>query len=112
MSGRAPGREQDGTTWSLTTLQWFLRPEPPALSTYTLQGALHGTGLSWQKSRIWCQTKQVWRVRRDRDAGTGTPGPGRRDRDAGTGTAEAVDVTSPDAEAKKLIGDAHRLGAG
>ena len=31
---------------------------------------------------------------------------------AGTGTAEAVDVTSPDAEAKKLIGDAHRLGAG
>ena len=98
MSGRAPGREQDGTTWSLTTLQWFLRPEPPALSTYTLQGALHGTGLSWQKSRSWCQTKQVWRVRRDRDAGTGTP--------------EAVDVTSPDAEAKKLIGDAHRLGAG
>ena len=98
MSGRAPGREQDGTTWSLTTLQWFLRPEPPALSTYTLQGALHGTGLSWQKSRSWCQTKQVWRVRRDRDAGTGT--------------AEAVDVTSPDAEAKKLIGDAHRLGAG
>ena len=93
MSGRAPGREQDGTTWSLTTLQWFLRPEPPALSTYTLQGALHGTGLSWQKSRIWCQTKQVWRVRRDRDGG-------------------GSDVTSPDAEAKKLIGDAHRLGAG
>lgn len=82
---RAPAREQDGTaTWSLTTLQRSLRPELPPLSTYTLWGVLHGAGLSWQKSRTWCQTGQVRRVRRGRD-----------------GTAEAVDVTDPDTEAKK-----------
>ena len=94
---RAPDRGQDGTaTWSLTTLQRSLRPELPTLSTLstdTLWGVLHGAGLSWQKSRTWCQTGQARRVRRGRD-----------------GTAEAVDVTGPDAEAKKLIEDARRLG--
>ena len=82
---RPPDREQDGTAaWSLTTLQQALRPELPALSTYTIWCVLHEAGLSWQKSRTWCQTGQVQRVRRRRD-----------------GTAEAVSVTDPDAEAKK-----------
>lgn len=82
---RAPDREQDGTAaWSLTTLQQALRPQLPGLSTYTLWCVLHEAGLSWQKSRTWCQTGQVQRVRRRRD-----------------GTAEVVSITDPDAEAKK-----------
>ena len=82
---RAPDRERDGTaTWSLSTLRQALRPEWPTLSTYTIWCVLHGAGLSWQKSRTWCQTGQVQRVRRRRD-----------------GTAEAVSVTDPDAEAEK-----------
>ena len=82
---RAPDREQDGTaTWSLTTLQSALRADLPEVSTYTLWCVLRGAGLSWQKSRTWCQTGQVRRVHRGRD-----------------GIAEAVTVTDPDAEAKK-----------
>ena len=82
---RAPDREQDGTaTWSLTTLQSALRADLPEVSTYTIWCVLRGAGLSWQKSRTWCQTGQVRRVHRGRD-----------------GIAEAVTVTDPDAEAKK-----------
>ena len=87
---RAPDREQDGTaTWSLKCLQRALRTDAPGLSTlkfstYTLWCVLRGAGLSWQKSRTWCQTGQVRRVHRGRD-----------------GIAEAVTVTDPDAEAKK-----------
>ena len=87
---RAPDREQDGTaTWSLVTLQQALRADlagvsPLKFSTYTIWCVLRGAGLSWQKSRTWCQTGQVRRVRRGRD-----------------GTAEAVTVADPDAEAKK-----------
>ena len=87
---RAPDREQDGTaTWSLKCLQRALRTDAPGLSTlkfstYTLWCVLRGAGLSWQKSRTWCQTGSAQRLRR-----------------RGDGTADAVVVTDPDAEAKK-----------
>jgi transposase len=77
---RPPDREQDGTaTWSLKCLQQTLRQELPGISTYTIWCVLHEAGLSWQKSRTWCQTGQVQRLRKN--------GP--------------VTVTDPDAEAKK-----------
>ncbi len=77
---RPPDRERDGTaTWSLSTLRQALRPALPRVSTYTIWCVLYGAGLSWQRSRTWCQTGQVQRVRKS--------GP--------------VAVTDPDAEAKK-----------
>lgn len=77
---RSPDREQNGTaTWSLKCLQQAVRQELPGVSTYTLWCVLHEAGLSWQKSRTWCQTGQVQRLRKN--------GP--------------VTVTAPDAEAKK-----------
>ena len=72
---RVPDREQDGTaTWSLTCLQRALRqamrqelPGVSALkfSTYTIWCVLHEAGLSWQKSRTWCQTGQAQRQRKN-----------------------------------------------
>src|SRR3954469_6090711 len=57
---RAPHREQDGAaTWSVSLLQKALRQAPdglPRVSTYTIWRALHAAGLSWQKSRTWCET--------------------------------------------------------
>src|SRR3954449_1935235 len=57
---RTPQREQDGTaTWSLSLLQKALRQSPdglPKVSTFTIWRTLHEAGLSWQKSRTWCQT--------------------------------------------------------
>src|SRR4051812_13647169 len=57
---RTPQREQDGTaTWSLSLLQKALRHAPdglPQVSTFTIWRTLHAAGLSWQKSRTWCQT--------------------------------------------------------
>jgi transposase len=78
---RAPEREQNGTaTWSLSTLQGALRQSSlPAVSTYTIWRVLHEAGLSWQKSRTWCDTGAV-----------------RRQRKSGV-----VTVSDPDAEAKK-----------
>lgn len=77
---RSPDREQDGTaTWSLRCLQQAMRQELPGVSTYTIWCVLHEGGLSWQKSRTWCQTGSVLRQRK-------------------SGT---VIVTDPDAEAKK-----------
>lgn len=77
---RPPDREQDGTaTWSLKCLQQAMRQELPGLSTYTIWCVLHEAGLSWQKSRTWCQTGSVLRQRKE--------GP--------------VIVTDADAEAKK-----------
>ena len=65
---RPPDREQDGTaTWSLSTLQNALRQAPDGLSrisTYTIWTTLHRAGLSWQKSRTWCETGLVMRQRR------------------------------------------------
>ena len=78
---RTPSREEDGTaTWSLTTLQRTLRAQGlPRISTYTIWCVLQEAGLSWQKSRTWCQTGTVQRRRKS--------GP--------------VMVQDPDAEAKK-----------
>src|SRR5919106_424398 len=57
---RTPQREPDGTaTWSLSLLQRALRQAPdglPKVSTYTIWRTLHEAGLSWQKSRTWCET--------------------------------------------------------
>ena len=65
---RPPDRERDGTaTWSLSTLQRALRRATdglPTVSTYTIWQTLHGAGLSWQKSRTWCETGVVVRKRK------------------------------------------------
>jgi transposase len=65
---RTPQREQDGTaTWSLSLLQRALRRAPdglPKVSTDTIWRILHAAGLSWQKSRTWCQTGVVTRRRK------------------------------------------------
>lgn len=80
---RAPDREADGTaTWSLTTLRQALRRAPdglPHVSTYTIRAVLHDAGWSWQQSRTWCDTGKALRKRKD----------------------GVVEVTDPDAEAKK-----------
>ncbi len=78
---RAPDREQDGTaTWSLSTLQRALRQGSlPGVSTYTSWRVLQEAGLSWQRSRTWCDTGAVQRRRK-------------------SGVVTVVDV---DAEAKK-----------
>lgn len=80
---RAPDRERNGTaTWTLSTLQRALRQAPdglPKVSTYTIWCVLHEAGFSWQKSRTWCETGKVKRKRK----------------------AGVVEVTDPDAEAKK-----------
>lgn len=82
---RTPDREKDGTaTWSLSTLQRALRRAPdglPKVSTYTILDVLHEAGYTWQKDRTWCRTGRVLRRRK-----------------AGT-----VEVTDPDAEAKRSI---------
>src|SRR5215204_5782003 len=69
---RTPQREPDGTvTWSLSLLQRALRQAPdglPQVSTFTIWRTLHEAGLSWQKSRTWCQTG----VTRRRKQGTVT----------------------------------------
>src|SRR3954463_6641517 len=65
---RTPQREQDGTaTWSMSLLQRILRQADdglPQVSTYTIWRPLHAAGLSWQKSRTWCQTGVVTRRRK------------------------------------------------
>jgi transposase len=80
---RQPDPEQDGTaTWSLSTLQRALRQAPdglPNVSTYTIWVVLHEAGWSWQKDRTWCETGKVERKR----------------------NGEVVEVTDPDAVAKK-----------
>src|SRR4051794_38915287 len=65
---RTPQRDQDGTaTWSLSLLQKALRQAPdglPQVSTFTIWRTLHAAGLSWQKSRTWCETGRVTRRRK------------------------------------------------
>src|SRR3954466_12121358 len=65
---RTPQREQDGTaTWSVSLLQKALRHAPdglPKVSTFTIWRTLHEAGLSWQKSRTWCQTGVATRRRK------------------------------------------------
>src|SRR5690349_2721589 len=65
---RTPQREQDGTaTWSLSLLQRALRQADdglPQVSTFTIWRTLHEAGLSWQKSRTWCETGVAMRQRK------------------------------------------------
>jgi transposase len=65
---RAPQREQDGTAaWSLSLLRKALRQADdglPKVSTYTIWRTLHAAGLSWQKSRTWCETGVAMRHRK------------------------------------------------
>src|SRR3954452_12739552 len=60
--------DQDGTaTWSLSLLQKALRKAPdglPKVSPFTIWRTLHEAGLSWQKSRTWCETGVVMRKRK------------------------------------------------
>ncbi len=82
---KAADREADGSgTWSLSTLRGALRQADdglPEVSTYTIWKVLREAGFSWQRSRSWCETG---RVKRKRNSG------------------EVVEVTDPDAEAKKF----------
>jgi transposase len=81
---RTPQRQQDGTaTWSLSLLQKALRQADdglPRVSTFTIWRTLHEAGLSWQKSRTWCETGVATRPRKH---------------------AGAVRVSDPDARTKK-----------
>jgi transposase len=80
---RQPQREADGTaTWSLATLRQTLRNAPdamPHISTATIQTVLRDAGYTWQRSRSWCKTGTAMRRRK----------------------SGVVEVTDPDAEAKK-----------
>jgi len=90
---KKPDREKDGTaTWSLCTLQRALRRAPdglPEVSTYTIWQILKEAGFDWQRTRSWCETGRVKRKRK---------------------SGEVVEVTDPDAEAKKF--DRTRLPRG
>jgi hypothetical protein len=51
----------------LSLLQKALRQADaglPKVSTYTIWRTLHAAGLSWQKSRTWCETGVVARRRK------------------------------------------------
>jgi transposase len=65
---RAPDRNHDGTaTWSLTTLQRALRTAPdgfPHVSTFTIWKVLHEAQWRWQRTRTWCETGTVQRIRK------------------------------------------------
>ncbi len=91
---RKPEREKEGTaTWSLSTLRRALRRAPdglPKVSTYTIWKVLRETGFEWQRTRSWCETGKVKRKKRK--------------------SGEVVEVTDPDAEAKKF--DRTRLPRG
>ena len=80
---RQPDRDADATaTWSLMTLRQALRSAPDgfsSVSTGTIRTVLREAGWTWQRSRSWCHTGRVIRRRKQ--------GP--------------VEVTDPDAEAKK-----------
>ena len=80
---RPPDRERDGTaTWSLSSLQTALHRAPdglPTVSTDTIWRVLREAGFSWQRQSSWCETGKVKRKRK----------------------SGIVEVTDPDAEAKK-----------
>jgi len=81
---RQPDRAKDGTNqWTLSTLQKALRMAPdgfPNISTWTIYHVLHEAGWRCQKDGSWCETGQVERKRK----------------------GQIVEITDPDAEAKKL----------
>lgn len=90
---REPDREKDGTaSWSLSTLRRALRGAPDGMdevSTYTIWKVLRDAGFDWQRTRSWCETGRVKRKRK---------------------SGEVVEVTDPEAEAKKF--DRTRLPRG
>ena len=65
---RPPQRDKDGTaTWSLNLLKKVLRQASdglPKVSTFTIWRTLHEAGLTWQKSRSWCETGVALRRRK------------------------------------------------
>ncbi len=65
---RTPTPEADGTaTWSLSALKKALRSAPdglPGVSTYTIWRVLREANSSHQRSRTWCPTGTVLRVRK------------------------------------------------
>jgi len=81
---RMPNREADGTaTWSLLALRQALRNARdglPHISTATIRAVLRDAGWSWQRTRSWCNTGRAVRRRK----------------------SGLVEVTDPDAAAKKL----------
>ncbi len=81
---RSPDPERDGTaTWSLMLLRRALRQAPdglPEVSTYTIRTVLQEAGLSWSRTRSWCETGTAKRKRKN---------------------GALVKVVDPDAEAKK-----------
>jgi transposase len=82
---RAADREADGSgTWSLSTLRKALRRADdglPEVCAYTIWRVLREAGFSWQRTRSWCETGKAKRKRK---------------------SGEVVEVTDPDAEAKKF----------
>jgi transposase len=73
---RQPNCEEDGTaTWSLSTLRDALHKQGLKVGRTTLYEVLREAGLSWQRSRSWCETGVALRkckagVVRVRDADT------------------------------------------
>jgi transposase len=69
MVQQQPDRLTDGTaSWSLTLLQHALRTAPdglPHVSTFVIWCVLHDAGYSWQRDRLWCQTGQSVRMRKN-----------------------------------------------
>src|SRR4051812_1818276 len=67
-AGREPTPAADGTaTWSLSRLRGALRSAPdglPKIGTSTIWRRLREAGVSHQRSRTWCPTGTVLRVRK------------------------------------------------
>ncbi len=67
-AGREPTPETDGTaTWSLSTLQKSLRKAPdglPEVAKSTIWKVLREAGLSYQRTRTWCETGIALRKRK------------------------------------------------
>ncbi len=62
---RQPNCEEDGAaTWSLSTLRDALHKQGLKVGRTTLHQVLREAGLSWQRSRSWCETGVVLRKRK------------------------------------------------
>lgn len=62
---RPPNCEEDGTaSWSLSTLHDALHRQGLKVGRTTLHEVLREAGLSWQRSRSWCETGVALRKRK------------------------------------------------
>ena len=62
---RPPSCEEDGTaTWSLSTLRDALHKRGLKVSRTTIHEVSREAGLSWQRSRSWCETGVALRKRK------------------------------------------------